>query len=819
MEDIAQQVYERWLETADAKINESWRLFADARISAQDGRTAVLRNLLGFSRHLAEEIREGYRRPDRIITGHHIINLDLPLEGVPDEYRIWNDPLRIEIREFKSYGGSRITETTKLQACGYQLLLEQIYPNAEFTIRVFSTDDVIKVRMTDKRRTALLQGIANIQSIYETSRGRARSIPQICEVCHVGEACQYYFHDTQPDHVRRYLWRLRMETLDDKGLAQVWKWKSRILPLDVRVQLGYADTGYHVVHLGSHDVRLEKSECVNNILPGDTVIVSGGDPLTTPSFTGEVSEIDENFLTVTPYADLPLGFPSEGLTIDLYDVDLTRRQLKSIDAVHRATGRISVLTRRILGIERPESPTVSRAVEFSTDLNSEQGRAVRVALDAPDFAVILGPPGTGKTAVIVELLVQLAREGKRVLAVSVTNTAVDNIVERLLDQGHRFGIRFGNWYKIRERAMQVALINLLTNEEDRALAAVERMRSASAVLTTCSSASLELVRAGEFDVVLFEESSQIRIQDAFAGLLQAGKAVIIGDERQLPPVSRLHRPVSSLLDIALATLKRHSLTQDLTVPLQVQYRMQREICDLVNRRFYDGTLVSSPTIDQRQSLPSITGSTGIPQLDDILNPDIAIAVVDVEGIEEYRGVTTFNRLNLVVDSLLVRSLRSSGLAANQIGLITPYKEQQRRLVATVGREADIGTVDSFQGQERDIVILDLVRANPDRNVGFTLDPNRLNVALSRAREKLIILTNLPTFQGHEAFNSTIDLIESLPHTCTVHVSAEQLGITLPEYRRRSDIDIDPRMVDNVEEPEEQPPTISSPPAGDYSDIY
>jgi superfamily I DNA and/or RNA helicase len=247
--------------------------------------------------------------------------------------------------------------------------------------------------------------------------------------------------------------------------------------------------------------------------------------------------------------------------------------------------------------------------------------------------------------------------------------------------------------------------------------------------------------------------------------------------------------------------------------------MQREICDLVNRRFYDGTLVSSPTIEQRSRLPPIIGSTGIPQLDDILNPDIAIAVVDVEGIEEYRGVTTFNRLNLAVDSLLVQSLRSSGLAANKIGLITPYKEQQRRLVASVGREADIGTVDSFQGQERDIVILDLVRANPDRNVGFTLDPNRLNVALSRAREKLIIITNLPTFRGHEAFNSTIDLIDSLPHTCTVHVSAKQLGTTLPEYRRRPDIEIDPRMVDNVEEPEEQPPTTSSPPAGDYSDIY
>ncbi|HUO42441.1 MAG TPA: hypothetical protein VMU35_05645, partial [Methylomirabilota bacterium] len=118
IEQISHQVYDLWLTEAEAKINDSWRVFADAQISAAEGRKAVLENLHGFSRHLAEEIRGGYRRPDQIITGHHIINLDLPLEGVPDEYRIFHSPLQIEIREFKSYGGAKVTETAKLQACG-----------------------------------------------------------------------------------------------------------------------------------------------------------------------------------------------------------------------------------------------------------------------------------------------------------------------------------------------------------------------------------------------------------------------------------------------------------------------------------------------------------------------------------------------------------------------------------------------------------------------------------------------------------------------------------------------------------------------------
>lgn len=816
IEQISHQVYDLWLNEAETKINDSWRVFADAQISHAEGRKAVLENLHGFSRHLAEEIREGYRRPDQIITGHHVINLDLPLEGVPDEYRIFHSPLQIEIREFKSYGGAKVTETAKLQACGYQLLLEQLYPNAGFTLRVYSRDDVVKVHMTDTRRRKLYEGIQAIAEIYEHARGPAKPIQQICAVCGVNQACQSYFSDTQPSNIRRYLWRLRMETLEEKGLNQGWKWKSKYLPAATRVELGITDSGYHIVDLTPKKVRLVKAGHPT-VLPGDTVIVSGGNPLTSPNFTGEVSELDENSVTIVPYGDLPMGLAEHDLTIDLYDVDLTRRQLRSVDSVHRAQGRASEVTKRILGIETPRKPNPLIQIEFFGELNPPQQNAVRLGLAAPDFAVILGPPGTGKTAVIVELLAQLAREGKRALAVSIANAAVDNIVERLLDQGHKFGIRFGNWYKIRERAMQAALINILTGEEDMALAAVEKMRTAAAILTTCSSAALDLVKAGHFDVVIFEESSQIRMQDAFTALTQGDKAIIIGDDKQLAPVSQLNKQINSLLEIAMATLRRQDVTSSLMCDLTVQYRMREEICRLINDTFYEGKLQSATQIQDRP--PIYTGHPQIQpeELTRILNPETVIGVIDVEGVEEYRGMSTFNQANLQVDLRLWKAFAAVGLKPNQIGIITPYKEQQRLLVRALANAESVGTVDSFQGQERDLIILDLVRANPDRQVGFTLQPNRLNVALSRAKQKLIIITNLQTFQGHPLFDQILERIRTFPHTQIDHATASQLNISLPKYKPRAEVRIIPDM-SHVTEPEVEPPAPIAP-AGDYFDVY
>ncbi len=137
------------------------------------------------------------------------------------------------------------------------------------------------------------------------------------------------------------------------------------------------------------------------------------------------------------------------------------------------------------------------------------------------------------------------------------------------------------------------------------------------------------------------------------------------------------------------------------------------------------------------------------------------------------------------------------------------------LTKTLGRGNIIGTVDSFQGQERDIIILDLVRANPHREVGFTLQPKRLNVALSRAREKLIIVANLKTLQG---FDEILNRIKTLPNTRVEHVSANELGIKLPTYKKRTEIQMMPDLTDLEEPQDQQPETQIASPSG-YFDIY
>jgi superfamily I DNA and/or RNA helicase len=308
------------------------------------------------------------------------------------------------------------------------------------------------------------------------------------------------------------------------------------------------------------------------------------------------------------------------------------------------------------------------------------------------------------------------------------------------------------------------------------------------------------------------------MQDAFAALTQGDKAIIIGDDRQLPPVSQLNKQINSLLEIAMATLQRQELASSLICDLRLQYRMRDEICRLVNDAFYGGKLQSATQVQNRPPLYTVQPKIQPEQLARILGPEVVIGVVDVEGVEEYRGMSTYNQTSLQVDLRLLQALESVGLKPNQIGIITPYKEQQRLLVKALGRTESVGTVDSFQGQERDLIILDLVRANPDRQVGFTLQPNRVNVSLSRAKQKLIIITNLQTFQGHPQFDQILQRIQTLPHTQTEHITANQLNVKLPVYKPRAEIRIIPDMSGVAEPENEQPPAPITPP-GDYFDVY
>jgi len=787
---LADLIFENWSEVIGPIIDGEWRRFADAKIPMDEGRYAVLEKLRGFARNFGKELASGnYRLAEEIITNHAITLPSIPLQGVPDEYRIFkaDGKVDIEVREFKAFGGSKINEGNKLQVCAYQMLLENIFPNATFSLKVISTDEVVNVKFTEKRRTNLLEGIELVKGIFESTRASARAIPSICETCHVNEACEFYFSDTTPLNIRRYFWRLRMETLEEKALNNSWKWICNATNLQERREIGSADGDYDLVEIADRMAMLRKTTgVVENVLKGDTVVVSSGNPLTDLSVTGEISGISGDLVEITCYSPIPSTFPKHDLAIDQYDVDLSTRELNNIDAAHRATSRAADLIDIVLGRRTPRPLTGLPGIELNRPLNESQEIALKKALAAPDVFVVIGPPGTGKTTVIAELLVQLANSGKRVLVVSITNGAVDNIVEALAQRGDEIGVRFGNWYKIRDTAMDSTLIRLIDGKKDKALAAVESMKQTSVVLTTCSSACLDLVRVAPFDIVIFEEASQVKMQSAFIPITQAQKIVIFGDDKQLPPVSQLHRQPDSLLRIVLESIDRCGMSHSLVGHLDIQYRMKGKICSVVNELFYGNSLRTHERAESQAlkyslppSMPAWAGR--------VLDPDVSVSIVNVESIEESRGNSLFNRLSAKVDELLVEALNEAGLREGQIGLITPYKEQQRLLSTHLEKKAEIDTIDAYQGREKDIVIFDLVRANPNFQLGFTVQPNRLNVALSRARQKLIIVMNSRTFERNATFQRLIEIVRSKGPI--VDVSAGDLRMALPGFRERNDIKI------------------------------
>ncbi len=530
--------------------------------------------------------------------------------------------------------------------------------------------------------------------------------------------------------------------------------------LEFRVKSFRTICGVRVVP-GAEPFTFEYAENTSDLERGDSVLIHAGRISSTSTYHGYVREIDTRRMRVSiPLKNLDTSvFEGQDWIVDRFPSDVTAEAShtalydflvapmngkKAVILGTRAKARDyigdqmsagnapspnalaeNVLAANALSVnalaENVLSPNV--VAGFSRrSLNFTQQEAIDRAVNCDVFHLIWGPPGTGKTRVIPEIV---ERINGPVLLGAFTNTAVDKMLIALLDHdpSTRF-LRVGRASDSPEVAAKLQGDPAEFFTENLALkygtvhAVKEALQRTNLVAATAHRAStIPYLRSRSFEMALVDEAGQLTEPLTLGLILRARRFVLIGDDRQLPPVVRTRSLAHSMFE----RLKKDSGAITL---LDTQYRMHPQIMDISNRLFYGGRLRAGITGQERRP------PDGLP-----------VVFIPVESRRD--GRSNPEEAGVVVD--IVRSLtRDFGVAPESIGVVSPFRAQVvllRQMLNGVGVAVD--TVERFQGGERDIMILSFVRS---RGTGFVFDDRRLNVAITRARRKLVLVAHPELFQ-------------------------------------------------------------------------
>ncbi|NXC35672.1 SMBP2 protein, partial [Campylorhamphus procurvoides] len=429
---------------------------------------------------------------------------------------------------------------------------------------------------------------------------------------------------------------------------------------------------------------------------------------------------------------------------------------------------------------------------FNPSLDESQREAVSFSLAQRELAIIHGPPGTGKTTTLVEIILQAVHQGLKVLCCAPSNVAVDNLVERLASSKTQI-LRLGHPARLLEPIQQHSLDAVLARgdsahivadirkdidqawaktkkaqdkgERSHFLSEIKSLRKelkereetamasalshASVVLATNTGASsdgpLKLLPENHFDLVVIDECAQALEASCWIPLLKAPKCILAGDHKQLPPT--IISPRAAAQGLALSLMERlvQHYGQRAVRMLTVQYRMHRDIMAWASTELYGSQLSAHPCVAQHllRDLPGVssTEETTIPLL-----------LIDTAGcglfeLEEEDEQSKGNPGEVQLAGLHVQALVEAGVKAKDIAVVAPYNLQVDMLREHLGHrhpELEIKSVDGFQGREKEAVILSFVRSNRKGEVGFLAEERRINVAVTRARRHVAVLCDSHT---------------------------------------------------------------------------
>lgn len=523
------------------------------------------------------------------------------------------------------------------------------------------------------------------------------------------------------------------------------------------------------------------------------------------SFTATVNYVEDNrMVVILPDSESLIQLQNmlhPGIQLS-FDENTFKLMFASLNAViNDKNGRLAEL-RDIFHGTRPATELTFSPIRFPW-LNASQEKAVNKVLCAKDVAIVHGPPGTGKTTTLVEAIYETLHRENQVLVCAQSNMAVDWISEKLVDRGIPV-LRIGNPVRVNDKMLSFTYERRFESHPDYPLLfgmrrtirqLYETMRKGHAesirqkinslrdradelemriheslfsetrvVACTLTGAANKLLFRQHFATLFIDEAAQALEAACWIAIRKAGRVILAGDHCQLPPIVTCHEAMKG--GLAQTLMQKIATNKPECVSLlNIQYRMNDAIMRFSSQWFYHNSLQSAPEVKYRG----------------ILDYDTPIEWINTEtsNAEEEFVEYSYGRINKAEAELTLKHLETylNKIGKQRIleeridiGLISPYQAQVQYLRRQIKKRSfftpyrkliTIDTVDGFQGQERDIIVISLVRSNDKGAIGFLNDLRRMNVAITRARMKLIILGNAATLTHNTFYKQLFEYISSL----------------------------------------------------------
>ncbi|MCP5095335.1 MAG: AAA family ATPase [Chloroflexi bacterium] len=611
-------------------------------------------------------------------------------------------------------------------------------------------------------------------------------------------------HDADPHFLQLMHWLdLEADAEQDQQKAtqnQVDSHLSRLVIKDETIGLG----GITLVRL---QPRNEQAKLPWTPLSAGSPVILREEGNNDTTWRGVVTQLRRNAIEIgMNQSPEPIG-ERPSFSIDLsYDQIARQRMAHALSKIMSAKGNRLAELRDILRGQNPAmfSTLALLDPDIALGLNGVQQTAVQHALAAEDVAIIHGPPGTGKTTTLIALIRAAVRQGKRILACAPSNMAVDNLCIGLLAAGESI-VRLGHpariqsqvqshtldahvaqhadyklaqkmrreafglqdeSYKFR-RARPEAGSKQALREEAKELFATARQLEAQAIeqvldqtpilLATLTGIDSGQIGQRQFDLCVIDEAGQSTEPATWIPVTRSRRLVLAGDHQQLPPTILSRQAESSGFGISLLEQLMHRAETAVSHQLTIQYRMHTQIMDFSSTEFYDGTLIADETVATHllTDLPGVTNDAVV---------ETAVTFIDTAGAgyDEEQEPETNSRRNPQEAALVVsqvHALQAAGI--RNIGVITPYAGQVRLLREQLVDDVEINSVDGFQGREKEAIVISLVRSNNKGEVGFLAETRRMNVALTRARRKLLVIGDSATITAHPFYARLVDYWDSI----------------------------------------------------------